>query len=131
MTSIPTLAVEDSTRRIAERLVKASKGRLQQIAMRALTDEQTILSLDNVRHALVVEDGDTVTVDWEGLTGKVYTVGLDEQQRLFLELVMSIAGVQQVSLAGVEDLDERRLLIVQRALLALAGNDRIAIGTRL
>ncbi|WP_216588531.1 hypothetical protein [Streptomyces brasiliscabiei] len=117
--------------RLVQRLIKAAPTHREKIAMQALADEHTILDSDAVRRVLVVEKSSRVTADWEGVSRQVYTLGLDELQRQFLELVLSIAGFGRISLASVEDFDERQLLIVQRALLALAGSDRIAIGTRL
>ncbi|MFE5923550.1 hypothetical protein [Streptomyces sp. NPDC056468] len=40
-------------------------------------------------------------------------------------------GIGITPLTALESLDERRLLILMRALPVLAGNDRVAIGTRM
>jgi len=81
--------------------------------------------------ALVVKQGGQMTAVWERLMGRLYTLALDDPQRAFLGLVLSMVGIGRVTLAAVEELDERRLLIIQRAILRLAGNDRIAVGTRM
>lgn len=114
----------------AQLLTSARPGR-DRIAVQALVDEESILARDNVRTLLVDDQGDRVTARWERLSGRIYTLGLDEHQRAFLGLVLSIVGIGQVTLAAVPDLDERRLLVIQRAILRLAGNDRLAIGVRL
>ncbi len=62
--------------------------------------------------------------------GRLYGLGLDDGQRAFLGLVLGMVGIGLHTLWEVERLDERRLLILMRAMPVLAGNDRIAIGTR-
>lgn len=119
------------TARLGEQLLKAARPGNERIAVQALVDEESILALDNVRRILVDDESGRFTPRWEGLAGCVYTLGLDEQQRAFFGLVLSIVGIGQVTLAVVPDLDERRMLILQRAILALTGNDRVAIGVRL
>jgi hypothetical protein len=42
-----------------------------------------------------------------------------------------MVGVGLTTIAAVQDLDERRLPIILRAFLRLAGNDTIAVGTRM
>ncbi|CAL9308358.1 hypothetical protein [Streptomyces sp. SudanB52_2052] len=42
-----------------------------------------------------------------------------------------MVGIGITTLASVEDLDDRRLPIMLRAILRLAGNDDIAVGRRL
>ncbi|MEU6256192.1 hypothetical protein [Streptomyces sp. NPDC047043] len=102
-----------------------------QFAAQALADEGAILARDTVRTALVVKQGGRMTCRWEGLSGRLYTLALDEQERAFLGLVLSMVGIAHVTIPAVEELDERRLLVIQRAILRLSGNDRIAVGTRL
>ncbi|WP_406839741.1 hypothetical protein ACICHK_32885 [Streptomyces sp. AHU1] len=70
-------------------------------------------------------------VQREGLTGRVYCLGLDEEQRAFLGLVPSMVGIGHVPLAAVSDLGERRLAVTLRAVARLAGNDTPAVGMRL
>ncbi|MER7402299.1 hypothetical protein ABT373_07305 [Streptomyces sp. NPDC000070] len=42
-----------------------------------------------------------------------------------------MVGIGITTLASVEDLDDRRLPIILRAILRLAGHETIAVGTRL
>ncbi|MCI3271379.1 hypothetical protein [Streptomyces cylindrosporus] len=116
---------------LGELLVASAKNDRDRAAAQALAEEETLLAHDGVRRALVVKEGGRMTAVWERLMGRLYTLGLDDQQRAFLGLVLSMVGIGQVSLTAVESLDERRLIIMQRAILRLAGNDRIAVGTRL
>jgi hypothetical protein len=125
-----TFAEFDLPRLGAQLLTSARQGR-DRIAVQALVDEESILALKSVRTVLVEEKGRRMTAQWERLSGRVYTLGLDAQQRAFLGLVLSVVGIGLVTLAAVEDLDERRMLIIQRTILRLTGNDRVAIGTRL
>ena len=97
----------------------------------ALVEEETVLAHRSVRNALLVEEDGRPACHWEGLMGKVYTLGLDEQQREFLGLVLGMIGIGLQTLSAVRGLDERRLLILMRALPVLADNDRIAVGTRM
>ncbi|WP_405840473.1 hypothetical protein [Streptomyces sp. NBC_01518] len=113
-------------------LVRSAVGLRDRIAMQALVEEESLLSRDQVRKALVTQQDGVMTCRWEGMSGRLYTLELDEGERAFLGLVLSIVGVQQSYLAAVEYLDERRLEIVLRAMIRLAAdNDRIAIGTRM
>ncbi|KAB1986424.1 hypothetical protein [Streptomyces triticiradicis] len=70
-------------------------------------------------------------VQWEGLTGRVCCLGLDEEQQAFLGLVLSMVGIGHVPLAAVSDLGGRRLAVMLRAVARLAGNDTPVVGTRL
>lgn len=115
---------------LGELLVKSARPGRDRTAAQALAEEETLLAHRGVRTALVVKDGGRMTARWEGLMGRLYTLNLDEPQRAFLGLVLSMVGIGCTPLTAVEVLDERRLLIMQRALCRLAGNDRIAFGTR-
>lgn len=68
--------------------------------------------------------------NWEGLMGRLYTLDLDEQERAFLGLVLSMVAIGLTPLTALELPDQRRVLILMRAIPLLAGNDRIAVGTR-
>ncbi|WP_217238741.1 hypothetical protein [Streptomyces sp. AC555_RSS877] len=116
---------------LGELLVQSATGVRDRSAVQALVEEAKLLNRDNVRAALVTKRGGVMTCRWEGMAGRLYTLGLDDEERAFLGLVLSIVGVRQSHLAAVEYLDERRLKIVLQAMLRLAGKDRIAIGTRL
>lgn len=116
---------------LGQLLVESAESDRDRIAAQALADEETLLAHDGVRAALVDKQDGRMVARWEGLMGRLYTLGLDEPQRVFLSFVLSMVGIGQVSLPAVRLLDERRLLIMQRAIVRLAGNDRIAVGTRM
>ncbi|KAB1142669.1 hypothetical protein F7R91_28130 [Streptomyces luteolifulvus] len=130
-TSCHTSIAEPDAPSLGELLVRSATGLRYRTAVQALVEEQQILARDNVRTALVTKEDGVMTCRWEGMAGRLYALGLDDGERAFLGLVLSIVGVRQSYLAAVEYLDERRLEIVLRAMTRLAGNDRIAIGTRL
>ncbi|MBT1098324.1 hypothetical protein [Streptomyces sp. Tu102] len=120
--SIPTLG---------EQLIATSvKGR-DRAAIQALVEEETVLALDSVRRLLIMEGADGPVCRWEGLMGRIYALGLANAQRAFLGLVLGMVGIGLHTLAAVEELDERRLLILMRAMPVLACNERIAVGTRM
>jgi hypothetical protein len=119
------------TAHLGELLVESSTRNRDRIAAQAIAQEETILALRHVRALLVEEKRGVMTARWENLMGRQYALGLDAPQRAFLGLVLSILGIGHITLAAVEELDERRLLIIQRAILKLSGNDRIAVGTRM
>lgn len=112
-------------------LIRNANRPKERIAAQAMAEERTILTLPQLQAALVVRDGGRVTCRWEGLTGKLYTLPLDPQQRAFLGLVLSLLGIGSTTLSAVSDLDPERLRVVTQAILRLAGDDSIAIGTRL
>ncbi|WP_262058501.1 hypothetical protein [Streptomyces sp. STR69] len=126
-----TAAVEDEVPTLGQLLVQSARAGRDRIAAQALADEGTILAQSAVRAVLVAEEDGAPICRWEGLMGRLYGLGLDDHQRAFLGLVLSIVGIGHITLAVVPDLDERRMLIVQRTILRLAGNDRVAIGPRL
>jgi hypothetical protein len=125
----PTDAVDTPT--LGQLLVESAQSRRGRAATQALDEEGTLLARDNVRRAIVVEEAGRVRANWEGLMGRVYTLGLDEQDRAFMGLVLSMVGIGTTPLIALEHLDERRLLILMRALPLLADNERIAVGTRM
>lgn len=116
---------------LGELLVQSAVGLRDRTAVQALVEEELLLARDHVRKALVTQQGGVMTCRWEGMSGRLYTLELDAGERAFLGLVLSIVGVQQTYLAAMEYLDERRLKIVLRAMIRLADNDQIAIGTRM
>ncbi|MGX2998763.1 hypothetical protein JNUCC64_31600 [Streptomyces sp. JNUCC 64] len=98
----------------------------------ALVEEATLLARDDVRRALVREGGpDGPRCDWAALAGRLHLLELTTSERVFLALLLSMAGAHQISLSRVQDLDEARLIVVLRALVQLSGNSRIAVGTRM
>ena len=130
ITAPTTEAEEVDTPTLGQLLVASAKSPRGRAASQALVEEETILTLDSVRRLLVVEGEDGPVCRWEGLMGRLYGLGLDDVQRAFLGLVLGMIGIGLHTLSAVEELDERRLLILMRAMPALAGNDRIAVGTR-
>ncbi|MEV8431983.1 hypothetical protein ACWHLZ_28145 [Streptomyces chartreusis] len=130
-TAVPTETDEAGTPTLGELLIASSAAGRDRAAAQALVEEETILAMDSVRRLLIVEDENGSACRWEGLMGRLYGLGLDEQQRAFLGLVMGMVGIGLHIMSAVEELDERRLLILMRAMPVLARNDRIAIGTRL
>lgn len=125
------LADEAGVPTLGELLIASSTYNRGRAAAQALAEEETILALDSVRRLLVVEGEDGPECRWERLMGRLYGLGLDDEQRAFLGLVLGMIGIGLHTLSAVEVLDERRLLILMRAMPALADNDRIAIGTRM
>ncbi|MFD5013472.1 hypothetical protein [Streptomyces chartreusis] len=121
---------EAGTPTLGELLIASSREGRDRAAAQALAEEETVLALDSVRRLLVVEGADGPVCRWEGLMGRLYGLGLDDQQRAFLGLVMGIVGIGLHIMSAVEELDERRLLILMRAMPIIAGNDRVAVGTR-
>ncbi|MFF4655085.1 hypothetical protein [Streptomyces sp. NPDC001381] len=116
---------------LGELLVRSAVGLRNRTAVRALVEEAELLARDDVRAALVAKQDGVMTCRWEGLTGRLHSLGLDDCERAFLGLVLSMAGLRKSHLHSVEHLDDRRLKIVLQAVMRLARNDWIAIGTRL
>ncbi|WP_435209523.1 hypothetical protein [Streptomyces sp. bgisy034] len=121
---------EAGTPTLGEQLITSSAPGRDRAAVLALVEEGTILARDSVRRLLVVERETGPACHWEGLMGRLYGLGLDDIERAFLGLVMGMVGIGLHTLAAVEELDERRLLIVMRAMPVLANNERVAVGTR-
>ncbi|MFB6845963.1 hypothetical protein ACFCXS_14010 [Streptomyces sp. NPDC056373] len=131
-TAVPeALDPEKELQLLGEQLMRTAKTPRDKAAVRALVEERTILELPAVRRALIVDSGRGAKVSFEGLSGRQYGLGLDEQQLSFFGLVLSMFGIGITTLAAVRDLDDRRLPIILRAILLLAGNETIAVGTRL
>ncbi|MFF8971457.1 hypothetical protein [Streptomyces sp. NPDC014995] len=127
-----TPSSDDTPRtRLGARLVRAATSDRDRIAARALAEERTVLAVHQVASALLVVQGGRTVLRWEGLMGKLYTLPLDPGQRAFLGLVMSMVGIGSVTIAAVAELDTERLRIITQAILRLAGDDSIAIATRL
>ncbi|MET7453946.1 hypothetical protein ABZT03_19095 [Streptomyces sp. NPDC005574] len=123
---------DDDLHTLARHIIRTARPGGDRAAAQALVDEQTILALPHVRRNLIVHNRHReATCHWEGLSGLQYTLGLDERQRAFLGLVLSMVGIGHITIAAAQSLDERRLGIITRAILQLAGNDTLAVGTRL
>ena len=127
--SVP--ADEVDVPRLGQLLVESAKDDRDRAAAQALAEEEELLTHPGVRAALVERVDGRMTCRWEGLSGRLYTLGLDDEQRAFLGLVLSMVGIGSHTISAVPDLDDRRLAIILRAILRLAGSDRIAVGTRL
>jgi hypothetical protein len=97
-----------------------------------VVEEETVLAHRSVLGALgLLDTPSAAKVGWEGLMGRVHSLGLDDEQRAFLGLTLSMLGIGGVSLAAASGLGERRLAVMLRAIARLAGNDTIAVGTRI
>ncbi|GAA3956571.1 hypothetical protein GCM10022384_07130 [Streptomyces marokkonensis] len=125
---VPEEAAEPS---VATILRKGAKGPRERAVAQALIEEQTILELNSVRSCLLTEDDGVWTCRWEGLLGRQYGLGLDEEQRAFFGLVLSLLGVGMDPLSAARKLDERRLMVLLRAILKVNGNKTIAVGKRI
>jgi hypothetical protein len=103
----------------------------ERAAVAALIHEGDVLARGDVRDLLVVDTGRVASLDWPRFEGQYRTaLVLDTSERAFLDLVVAVGFPRLVPLWQVENLGERRLAIVLRALAALAGCDTIAVGTR-
>ncbi|MDH6630440.1 hypothetical protein M2271_008300 [Streptomyces sp. LBL] len=127
----PLTTYETDLHELGEQIVRASETVGERAAARALVDEGTIFARRNVRSALIADGPDGATARWEGLSRRKYTLGLNEKERLFLGLVLSLMGMGPITIAAVRGLDERRLCIIMRAILQLAENNTIAVGIRI
>ncbi|WP_435596017.1 hypothetical protein [Streptomyces albogriseolus] len=112
-------------------LLRNTRHRRHRAAVQALVEERTVLSVPAVQRILVVDSRKGRAADFPQLSGLLYGLGLDEGQRSFLSLVMSMVGLGITTLASMEDLDDRRLPIMLRAILRMAGNEDLAVGGRL
>ncbi|MEU9631629.1 hypothetical protein AB0D89_33245 [Streptomyces luteogriseus] len=130
-TTVPeTVDPEAEYQQLSTELLRNTKIRRHRAAVQALVEERTILSLPAVQRVLIVGSRKGRAAQLTELSGRQYALGLDEGQRKFLGLVLSMVGIGITTLASMEDLDDRRLPIILRAVLRLAGNDTIAVGTR-
>lgn len=107
-----------------ELLIRSAVGLRELTAVQALVEEKNLLALDNVRAALVTKEDGVMTCRWEGMGGRLYTLGLDDGERAFFGLVLSIVGVRPSYLNSVACLDEHRLRIVLQAMVRLAQDGR-------
>lgn len=114
-----------------EQLLKAAATPREQVAVRALVEEKQILARPTFRRALVWHTDEGIELSWQNLASYLYGLKLNDAERAFVDLVLSIAWPHQTSLTRVVDLDERRLAIVLRAMITLSGVDTLGVGTRL
>ncbi|MCX4661519.1 hypothetical protein [Streptomyces uncialis] len=103
----------------------------ERAAVAALIEEGDVLAREDVLHLLVVETDETVFCDWPRFEAEYRSVlVLDPGEDAFLTLVIATAFPRLVPLWKVEELGDRRLAVVLRALARLAGSDTIAVGAR-
>ncbi|MEU0588262.1 hypothetical protein [Streptomyces sp. NPDC006132] len=126
-----TVDPEAEFQQLCAELLRNTRLRRHRAAVQAMVEERSVLSVPAVQRALIVDSRKGRAARFEGLSGLQYGLGLDEQQRAFLHLVLSMVGIGITTLASVEDLDDHRLPIILRGILRLAGNEDLAVGRRL
>jgi hypothetical protein len=114
---------------LCKQLLRTAKSSRARAAVQALVDERTILEVPAVRHALIVDTRRGAKANFDGLLGRQFGLGLDQQQLSFLGLVLSMVGIGMTTITAVQGRDGRCLPITLRAILQLADNDTIAAGT--
>ncbi|MEU0106560.1 hypothetical protein ABZ322_21005 [Streptomyces sp. NPDC006129] len=122
---------EDELQALGEQLLRTAKSSRDRLAVHALVEEQSILEVPAVRRALIIQTDDGEMAHFEGLRSLQFGLGLDKSQQAFLGLVLSMVSIGLTTLPAVQALDERQLQVLLRALLRLAGNETIAVGTRI
>lgn len=124
---------ETDTPTLEERLLEKTTHPRDKAALRALIEEGTLLNEDSVRRNLIVttDRGVPTGCAWDRLAKARFGLDLNEEQRIFLDVILSIAGPHHVNLGWLMEIDDRRLAILLRAMTEMAGNDTIAIGTKL
>ncbi len=68
---------------------------------------------------------------WDRLARARFGLALDEEQRIFLDVILSVAGPHHVNLGWLAEIGDRRLAILLRAMAEMAGDTVIAISTRI
>ncbi|OKH91525.1 hypothetical protein [Streptomyces uncialis] len=100
-------------------------------AVAALIEEDTLLAREDVQRLLIVETGAGVFCDWPRFESRYRSeLALNAGEDAFLTLLIATAFPRVVPLWRLEELGDRRLAIILRALTRLAGSDAIAVGTR-
>ncbi|MFF2022454.1 hypothetical protein ACFVW2_11710 [Streptomyces sp. NPDC058171] len=103
----------------------------ERAAVAALIEEGDVLAREDVRHLLIAETDRTASCDWPRFEAQYRTaLVLTTSERAFLDLVVAVGFPRLVPLWQVENLGDRRLAVVLRALAALAGSETVAVGTR-
>lgn len=131
---VDTEDTEDTTIRALEKLLlKETTQPRDKAALRALIEEGTLLDRDTVRRELIVTNdrGTPTGCAWDRLAKNRFGLDLNEEQRIFLDVILSVAGPHHVNLGWLMEIDDRRLAILLRAMTEMAGNNTIAIGTKL
>lgn len=133
MTTAREAQTDDTSILLSDRLTAWARTRDtgERAAVAALLEEGDVLAREDVRHLLVVEADNTVFCDWPRFEAQYRSaLVLDRSEDAFLTLVVATAFPRLVPLWKVEELGDRRLAIVLRALAGLAGSATIAVGAR-
>ncbi|MFJ6569921.1 hypothetical protein ACIQNU_21115 [Streptomyces sp. NPDC091292] len=123
----------DNSPLLTDRLTAWVQGRpsCERVALAALIEEDELLARDCVRRLLVAEHEGAVSCDWPEFEDRYPRApGLTSADKAFLTLILAISFPRAFPLRPIEMLDDRRLVIVLRALAKFAGSDTIAVGTR-
>ncbi|WP_445401582.1 hypothetical protein ACSMX9_09490 [Streptomyces sp. LE64] len=100
----------------------STRGATERVAIAALIEEGDVLAREDVRDLLVVDTGRAAHCDWPRFEARYRnSLVLDAGERAFLDFVVAVGFPRLVPLWQVEHLGERRLVVVLRALAALAG----------
>ncbi|MGW1147970.1 hypothetical protein ACWD6I_23635 [Streptomyces sp. NPDC002454] len=99
-----------------------TRGATERVAVAALVEEGDVLARGDVRDLLVADTGTAASCDWPRFEARYRnSLVLDASERAFLDFVVAVSFPRLVPLWQVEHLGERRLVVVLRALVALAG----------
>ncbi|MEV3874522.1 hypothetical protein [Streptomyces sp. NPDC049906] len=105
-----------------------TRGTTERIAVAALIEEGDVLARGDVRDLLVAETGTAASCDWPRFEASYRnSLVLDASERAFLDFVVAVSFPRLVPLWQVEHLGERRLVVVLRALAALAGAGAVTV----
>ncbi|MDX3455023.1 hypothetical protein PV396_24295 [Streptomyces sp. ME02-8801-2C] len=124
-----TTAADAEARALGRKLLKAAASPREKAAVWALVEEGEIFARSEVRRTLVWQTDKGIELTWQHLSCGLYALGLDDSERSFVDLVLSIAWPHQTSLMRVTELGSRRLDIVLQAIRQLAGDDMTAART--
>lgn len=83
-----------------------------------------------MKAALVRETDHGLKCSWHYLSVRLYELGLDDDERAFLDLLLAMVYTHQTSLFRVIGMNEHRLTIILRTIIRLFGNNALAVGTR-
>lgn len=124
---------KDTVTPALEKLLKKLTQPRDKAGLRALIEEKTVIAGEAVRRALIVTNdaGTPVGCAWDRLARARFGLVLDEEQRIVLDVILSIASSHHVNLGWLMEIDDRRLAILLRAMAEMAGDNVIAISTRI
>ncbi|MER5493850.1 hypothetical protein [Streptomyces sp. NPDC002490] len=108
-----------------------TRGTTEQVAVAVLIEEGDVLAREDVRDLLVVDTETAASCDWPRFEARYRnSLVLDASERAFLDFVVAVSFPRLVPLWQVEHLGERRLVVVLRALVALAGaSSTVTVGS--